>query len=181
MQAEELTHETQSRDPAHPDCGAAAFQILRDHYGEIGALLDRLAVTPIAHAAIRERLLSRLAEKLLLQVDLEETLFYPAIEAFATLEIDRGRAELAAVKALLAELLWLSAADPQFPAKLEALGDLLHQHASSDERRHFPLCETALGPGKLANLGQVLRYYLKGDCAMLPYDEAVAAETHLFI
>lgn len=158
-----------------------AFTVLREHYADIEALLDRLAVTPMCDAAIRESLFSRFAEKLLLHLELEETVFYPEIRGVASRETVRGTEELDTIRRLLEELLGTPATDGGFPARVAMIGKLLQIHAARDERRLYPLCATLLGDRRLADLGENMRYYLMGDCGMLPLDEAASAETHLFI
>lgn len=182
MQAHALSSQNFSRHGAVIVARSGqAFAVLRDHYAEIEALLERLDETPTTSSAIRESLFSRFAEKLLLQIDLEETIFYPALEASAPREVRRGLDELEAAKRLLEELLGLQTDDLVFEAKLHLLSDVLGKHATRDEYRLFPVCETALPFRQLDALGARMHYYLTGDCGMLPIDHAAIAETHLFI
>lgn len=103
----------------------------------------------------REALFTDLGDKLAAHAKIEETIFYPAVMRRQTEEILlESVEEHLSVKRLLADLLELDTADPQFAAKLAVMKEQLDHHARIEEEGElFPKVRELLGEDELDALG----------------------------
>src|SRR5687768_2051866 len=81
-----------------------------------------------------------LVDKLTTHLALEQELFYPTVGARISLSravLDELSSEHAAMKKLIAEMVWLGTRDREFRTKLDDLGVLLAGHAAWQEDELF--------------------------------------------
>jgi hypothetical protein len=135
-----------------------------------GATVDAIQLLTDQHSLIEERLDSALAAKdpreqaalaaeagdhLAVHIAAEEQVFHPALNARGDAGI---RPELLdqhrALKRLLADLLELTADDPSYRARLEALREQTADHHREEEGRLFPRVRRCIEPGELELLGR---------------------------
>ena len=122
-----------------------ATSLLREDHRTIKRLFvecDRLDESDSADLA---QVFEELARQLLVHSQIEEEIFYPAVERShdeeAEERVREAREEHRLVHLLLEELSGMTADDEQFFAKLKVLKDNVLHHAEEEEREIFPIFE----------------------------------------
>lgn len=101
-----------------------------------------------------------LTENLVAHLALEQELFYPAIASAMSADVeDELLAEHAAIKGVLAEMIWLGVDDKDFGAKLAELSILLDGHCGYQEDSLFEVVAETLADEQLASLGYELQSF----------------------
>ena len=101
-----------------------------------------------------------LTEKLVAHLALEQELFYPAITVALSSDVEHELvAEHAAIKRVLAEMVWIGVEDPDFGGKLIELSSLLDGHCGYQEDLLFEVVAETLPSDRLATLGDELQSY----------------------
>lgn len=113
----------------------------------------------------KRQLMQELADKLTLHMDLEENLFYPAVE-----EVDEGKVkhsyeEHNEVKPILARLLTLEGDEPEFAQLLQKAKESIEHHVREEEEELFPKCFEVLGADGLEDLGEEMEEWIKTSIA----------------
>ena len=92
-----------------------------------------------------------LADKLATHLALEQELFYPAIAPRIPTDVmSELLAEHAAIKRVLADLVWLGTTDADFRPTLERLGELLFGHSAWQEDELFTAAAESMSTDELA-------------------------------
>lgn len=119
-----------------------ALDILRAQHREVLALFRRLT----NHHGDRERALEELSAKLRLHARLEETIFYPALQAVGTKrvqeEIYESYEEHRLVDHLLSQLPPTESDGEPFAARLRVLQSLVEEHIEEEEKEVFKHAES---------------------------------------
>jgi hemerythrin superfamily protein len=137
-----------------------ATQLLKADHARVKKLLEQLARTTARAEKTRHRLIERIVMELEVHAQIEEEIFYPAVEDVDALSrlAQESRGEHQQVRDLLAALQAMDPADEAFGSKVEELRDaVLHHVVQEEERRMLPKVEAALGEDALARLGVELR------------------------
>ena len=116
---------------------------LQDDHRRIWKLLKWYEDLEYTDYASKLDLLRQIRRELLLHTELEETVFYPSLDALG-LEwirelVTEAHEEHEIVKLLLEQLSHMYAEDPYFDAKVKVLSDNVRIHANGEERELFAL------------------------------------------
>lgn len=115
-----------------------AIDLLERQHREVEDLFDKLesAKSP----SQKERVFGKLADALAAHARIEETLFYPAAFAEQTEpELREAVEEHLVAKRLIADLLEMDAADPQFSSKVTVLKEVIEHHVEEEEETLFKM------------------------------------------
>ena len=116
---------------------------LQDDHRRIWKLLKWYEDLEFTEHGSKLDLLRQIRSELLLHVELEEAVFYPALDGLG-LEwvqelVTEAHEEHEIVKLLLEQLSRMSPEDPYFDAKVKVLSDNVRIHANGEERELFAL------------------------------------------
>jgi nitrite reductase/ring-hydroxylating ferredoxin subunit len=139
-------------DPPDPG-GKRADEVLFEHHQLLGRLFERVAQSP-RHGPERRSLMRLLAHELDMHEQIEDEIFYPAVQP-VTEEVPLAHAEHQHLADLLAITLRLDPANPRFEEHLQALRHAVEHHAGAEERTMFPEAQRLGGP-RLRRLGRQL-------------------------
>ena len=125
-----------------------AVTLLVDEHRELEGLFtkldDDLSVVPSICSILR------------LHVDVEEQVFYPAVQRRTEVdedEVDEVLEEHHLLKILMKEIDGLSADEPEYKAKAKVLSELARHHHEEEERDIFPEVRKEMSSEKLEELG----------------------------
>ncbi len=128
-----------------------ADQLLIEHHDVLRGLLTQLEATTDEQGKERKELLDDLVSELGVHVQIEDELFYPAVEKVTPL-LAISEAEHRAIDDQLAVVLRTDTGGPDFAIEVKMLAATLHHHAGEEERFMFPQSH-ALGEEALEALG----------------------------
>src|ERR1041385_3094305 len=121
-----------------------ALVVLAAQHAQIDDLYDLVATLRDPDA------LDELAAVIAAHLGAEQELLYPNMPSLARSVLDELEAEHAAIKRVVAELLWFGVSDPDFVARLEQLGALLDGHIGYQEDALFERAEQTMLPARRA-------------------------------
>lgn len=132
-----------------------AFTLLKEDHKKVAGILEQLDETTERAVKTREELFTRLKTELDIHTEIEETIFYPALEKHEetrdiTLE---GIEEHRIVKELLAELDALAKDDEVWTAKMTVLKENIEHHVDEEEGDMFSKARKALTEEEIESLG----------------------------
>lgn len=126
----------------------AATAMLRDDHRKVRELFSQYeAIGDRSATDSKLELFLELKKELSIHSELEEELFYPAIESLreererAGGVVQEAREEHRTMKALLDELTDLQPEDEEFDSKIGSLIEVVSQHADQEEEEMFPYFE----------------------------------------
>ena len=122
-----------------------ALDLLRTDHQRADAMLsdcERLAGNRDASAADRSGLVARLGALLIAHAQMEQQLFYPALDLDAA-KLEQATAEHAAVEASLQGLSEPDADAAAFAARIAALAQQVREHVRTEEADFFPKASAA--------------------------------------
>jgi hemerythrin superfamily protein len=137
-----------------------ATTLLREDHARVKKLFTQFGRTTERAVKTRARLVARIAMELTVHAQIEEEIFYPAVEEVDALGrlVDESRKEHAEVKKLVAELQRMDPAGDAIEEKVTTLRKAVVHHAiEEEERRMFPKLEAELGDDALSRLGLELK------------------------
>jgi hypothetical protein len=131
------------------------FELLKKDHKKVSGLLKQLDKTEESDASNREELFSQLKNELETHTQIEETIFYPALEDHEetkdiTLE---AYEEHNVVKTLLQELEETSKDDETWSAKFSVLKENVEHHVEEEEGEMFSKVKKALNKDEIESLG----------------------------
>jgi len=122
-----------------------ATSLLKEDHREVKKLFAEFEKLDEADIEDMARIFDQLKKDLTVHAQIEEEIFYPAIEKAPDEEADEvvreAHEEHRLMKMLLEELSGLTADDPQFCAKMKVLMDNTLHHAEEEESEIFPIFE----------------------------------------
>jgi hypothetical protein len=132
-----------------------AFSLLKADHQKVAALFEQLES---AGGQSKLRVFEQIKTELELHTQIEEKIFYPALEEpeethDLTLE---AYEEHDVVKKLLRELSRARTANEEWEAKAKVLQENVEHHVEEEENELFPKAEAALGDEEIERLGQRL-------------------------
>ncbi len=135
-----------------------AISFLKADHQELREGLRALSETSERATAKRSRILSAVAPALWVHMQIEERIFYPALEAERASADDEvislaARAEHRGVKAALARLEACEIGSTEVRAMARVIQALAEQHMVEEENEMFPRARQLLGRGQLHQLG----------------------------
>jgi len=128
------------------------FELLKTDHRKVAQLFDELEA---ARGATKLSVFRQIRDELELHAQIEETIFYPALEKpeethDLTLE---AYEEHKVLKTLLAELDGAASADDEWQAKAKVLRENVEHHVDEEEKELFDKADDALSDEELENLG----------------------------
>jgi len=131
-----------------------AIELLKTQHQEVKGLFKRMEK---AEEDEKQDLFEQLADALAVHTAIEEKHFYPATRNARTGELlQEAVEEHFSVKRLIADLMEMSADDPQFDAKLSVLEEQIDHHVEEEEKELFPKVRKMLAKEELEDLGMVM-------------------------
>jgi hemerythrin-like domain-containing protein len=132
-----------------------AFALLKEDHQRVAGILEKIDATTERGIKTREELFTQLKTELDIHSEIEETIFYPALEKHdetrdITLE---GIEEHRIVKELLAELDAMAKDDEVWTAKMTVLKENVEHHVEEEEGEMFPKARKALSEEEVERLG----------------------------
>ena len=132
-----------------------AFTLLKDDHKKVAGILEKLDATTERGVKTREELFTQLKTELDIHAEIEETIFYPALEEHdetrdITLE---GIEEHRIVKQFLAELDAMAKDDEVWTAKMTVLKENIEHHVEEEEGEMFSKARKALTDEEVESLG----------------------------
>jgi hemerythrin superfamily protein len=136
-----------------------AFDLLKRDHQAVSQLFEKLAsLGPKAHKT-RENLFERLKDDLQVHAEIEERIFYPALqEQDETRDLAvKALEEHRQVKQALKDMEALSPGDEQWTARLTALQKSVQHHVREEEEKIFKSARQVLGEDRIKQMGQQLQ------------------------
>ncbi|HEY4883628.1 MAG TPA: hemerythrin domain-containing protein [Myxococcales bacterium] len=131
-----------------------AIELLKTQHLEVKGLFKRMEK---AEEDEKQDLFEQLADALAVHTAIEEKHFYPATRNARTEELlQEALEEHLSAKQLIADLMEMSADDPQFDAKLSVLEEQIDHHVEEEEKELFPKVRKMLAKEELEDLGMVM-------------------------
>jgi hemerythrin superfamily protein len=132
-----------------------AFELLKADHDKVGKLLKRIDETTERGVKTREDLFTQVKSELDLHAQIEETIFYPALEeADATRDITlEAYEEHRIVKQLLTELESMSKDSEEWTARFSVLKENVEHHVEEEEGEMFPKAKKVLSKEDQETLG----------------------------
>lgn len=110
-----------------------AIDLIKDDHREVERLFSELLASEDAEPDQREEIFQQVEKELLVHTDIEEKIFYPAIESLSPDKIEESVKEHGQVKQLLADMLELEIDDEAFEKKLTTLMEAVQHHVQEEE------------------------------------------------
>ncbi|HKC66115.1 MAG TPA: hemerythrin domain-containing protein [Pyrinomonadaceae bacterium] len=132
-----------------------AFELLKKDHEKVSGIFEKLETTTERGVKTREELFTQLKQELDIHAQIEEQIFYPALEeADETHDITlEAFEEHAIVKQLLSELEALSKDDETWGAKLKVLKENVEHHVEEEEGEMFSGARKVLSSEQIEALG----------------------------
>lgn len=131
-----------------------ALSLIKQQHDEVDALFETIEK---ARSADRKReVFAELADKLTAHAEMEEKVFYPAVQDEDTEEdLRESLEEHLSFKRILSDMLALDPASDEFEAKLSVLKEQVEHHAREEEEKElFPKVRKLFGAEELEELGE---------------------------
>jgi hemerythrin superfamily protein len=110
-----------------------AIDLLKDDHREVERLFSEFLASEDSEPDQREDIFQQIEKELLVHGDIEEKIFYPAVEYFSPEKIEESVREHAQVKQILADMLELEIGDEAFDKKLTVLMETVRRHVQEEE------------------------------------------------
>jgi hemerythrin-like domain-containing protein len=132
-----------------------ALQILRDDHRRVKDLFRQF--DEAEDGSTRKAIANEAIAELMIHAQLEEEVFYPAMQREGLTEIVKhSEAEHEAAESMMEEILGLDARYSELPARFQVLSELVIEHITEEESQLFPRA-AELGYERLENLGDKLQ------------------------
>lgn len=137
-----------------------AIEVLKAQHRLIEQLF--LEIERAAAPEAKLRLTRDWCEKIVLHMDIEESIFYPAVASVRSDLIENSYEEHRALRTSLGAFAHLQADEEIFSARLRETLDLMAQHIREEESELFPACLELLSQETLDELSIEIEEKLKG-------------------
>ena len=144
-----------------------AIELLKQDHQEAAALMDELETADKGSMSTTRDMFRRLREALTLHTQIEEQVFYPALEQHEETRdmIGEAHSEHKEVKEMLAEMTGMNPGSDEFMDKLTELRDSVEHHVEEEENEMFPKAEQVLGESRLREMGRQMEQMKQGKSA----------------
>ena len=123
-----------------------ATALLKEDHQKVKKLFSQFEKLDAARDSDRAQLFDQIRKELTIHAQIEEEIFYPAVERAQDEEADdlvrEAHEEHRIVKTLLEELSALSSSDLQFDAKIKVLKENVLHHAEEEQDEIFPVFDS---------------------------------------
>jgi hemerythrin superfamily protein len=116
-----------------------ATDVLREDHQKVKQLFSDYEAMKDGLEEDKYQLFIKIERELLIHAEIEEEVFYPAVEGQDAKIVAESREEHRVVKTLLEELGGLVPSYETFDAKMKVLGENVEHHAGEEEKEMFPL------------------------------------------
>ncbi len=132
-----------------------AIQLLRRDHRTVEKLFKEFERTGPKAKLTKTRLVKKMIKELSLHAQVEEQIFYPAVQEAAGEDdlVLKAMEEHDLVKVLLEQLDKMTPEEDRFQAKVYVLIESIRDHVDEEEKEIFPKLKEALKPAQLRNLG----------------------------
>lgn len=150
-----------------------AIDLLASQHRHIERTLRDLASIGVHTVLAKRALLQELGDELTAHMLIEEQIFYPAVRSVDASLFANSVEEHAIASFALARLMRCPPEDPRFPARVQALRDVLSLHMIDEEIERFSAIERLVGDVELEALGEEMaaafhREVRRGFASVLP-------------
>lgn len=128
-----------------------ATDVIRQDHREVEALFAQFEQTPPAGGRQRQQLMDEIAEALEVHAQMEEEVFYPALQPVST-GVGEARSEHSKVRSLIGDAEGRDPSSAEFATKVGELKRAVEHHVSEEEGQMFRDAER-LGEAELQRLG----------------------------
>jgi hemerythrin-like domain-containing protein len=144
-----------------------ATELLKQDHQEASGLMDELETADKGNAGSTKQLFTKLKDALTLHTQIEEQIFYPALEQHEETKDMIGEAfsEHKEVKEMLEEMATMKPGSDDFMDKLTELRDSIEHHVEEEENEMFPKAESVLGQSRMQELGRQMQLMKQGKGA----------------
>ena len=144
-----------------------AIELLKQDHQEAADMMDELETADKGSMNTTKEMFRQLKEALTLHTQIEEQVFYPALEQHEETKDMIGEAytEHNEVKEMLAEMSTMAAGSDEFMDKLTELRDSIEHHVEEEENELFPKAESVLGESRLREMGRQMQQMKEGKSA----------------
>ena len=136
-----------------------ATELLKQDHQEASGLMDELETADKGNMGPTRQLFNQLKEALTLHTQIEEQIFYPALEQHEETKDMVGEAfsEHKEVKKMLEDMSSMTPGSDEFMDQLTELRDSVEHHVEEEENEMFPKAERALGESRMQELGRQMQ------------------------
>ncbi|HEX5731623.1 MAG TPA: hemerythrin domain-containing protein [Blastocatellia bacterium] len=144
-----------------------AIELLKQDHQEAAGMMDELETADKGSLNITRDTFRRLKAALTLHTQIEEQVFYPALEQHEETRdiIGEAHSEHNEVKEMLAEMATMNPGSDEFMDKLTELRDSVEHHVEEEEHEMFPKAEKVLGQSRLQEMGRQMEQIKQGQSA----------------
>src|SRR5688572_8111329 len=145
------------------------FELLKQDHRKVADLMDRVEETTDKAVKTRQETFKKIMEELEIHAQIEETIFYPALQVETETEDITREAyeEHKVVKTLLKELDGMPKDDPQWAAKFKVLKENVEHHVEEEEGQMFEKARKTLEKEDLDELGKEMEEEKKRMMAVM--------------
>ena len=133
------------------------IELLKNDHDEVEDLFEQYEKAGDRATGKKQELFQQIRDALTIHMDIEETIFYPALKAVRNEdikdEVREADEEHHVVKVLLGELSKMSPSDEQFDAKMTVLKENIEHHVEEEESELLPDAKKQLSDELLEQLG----------------------------
>jgi hemerythrin superfamily protein len=142
-----------------------AIDLIKNDHRKVEDLFAQITSSGESEPSEQEKILQQIEKELLVHGDIEEQIFYPAVQGLAAGKVEEAIGEHAEVKELLADLLELDIDDDQFDETLTTLIDLVTDHVAEEEAADgiLAMARKHLDESKLQDLAQKMQALKKAS------------------
>jgi hemerythrin superfamily protein len=144
-----------------------AIELLKQDHKEAMGMIDELQTADKGNRTLTKQLFTQLKQALTLHTQMEEQVFYPALEKHEETSdmIQEAYSEHQDVDELLAEMATMQAGNDDFMDRLTELRDNIEHHVGEEESEMFPAAERVLGESRLQEMGRQMQQMKQGKSA----------------
>ena len=144
-----------------------AIELLKQDHQEAAGMMDELETADKGSMNATRDTFRRLRDALTLHTQIEEQVFYPALEQHEETRdmIGEAHSEHDEVKQMLAEMSAMTPGNDEFMDKLTELRDSIEHHVEEEENEMFPKAEQILGESRLQEMGRQMEQMKQGKSA----------------
>jgi hemerythrin-like domain-containing protein len=143
------------------------IELLKQDHQEASGLMDELETADKGSMNTTRQVFTQLKDALTLHTQIEEQIFYPALEQHEETRemVGEAHTEHDEVKEMLAEMTTMSPGSDEFMDKLTELRDSVEHHVEEEENEMFPKAERVLGESRLQEMGRQMEQMKQGKSA----------------
>jgi hypothetical protein len=136
-----------------------AIDLIKDDHREVERLFSEFLASEDSELDQREEIFQQIEKELLVHTDIEEKIFYPAVEDLSPDKIEESEEAHAQVKQMLADMLELEIDDERFEKKLTTLMESVQHHVQEEEAPNgvLELARKNFDAKKLEQLGRQMQ------------------------